>query len=181
VAAKVQGYRAAAERTRNEIALLKLTRQLIGEYVTHLLAVVRSQIEGEVGRVLGQITDGRYEHVLIDEEFTVYVNDMGADFPAARFSGGEQDDIAVALRIALSHYLAEIHHLTDSTFLIFDEIFGSQDEERRGHLIQALRSQESNFPQIFLISHVPEIQGEFSNTLLVEICPDATSRIKELA
>ena len=179
-AAQVREYREAAERIQNEIALLKLTRQLIGEYVTHLLSVVRSQIEGEVGRVLGQITDGRYEHVLIDEEFTVYVNDMGADFPASRFSGGEQDDIAVALRIALSHYLAGIHHLTDSTFLIFDEIFGSQDEERRGHLIQALRSQESRFPQIFLISHVPDIHGEFSNTLLVEICPDATSRVMEL-
>jgi len=31
--------------------------------------------------------------------------------PVNRFSGGEQDDIAVALRIALSRCLAELHQV----------------------------------------------------------------------
>jgi exonuclease SbcC len=164
-----------------EAALLRTTRRLIGEYITHLLHVVRNQIEGEVGRVLGQITDGRYEHVLIDDNFGVLVHDMGENYPVNRFSGGEQDDIAIAMRIALSRYLAEMHQIHDSTFLIFDEIFGSQDEERRNNLLQALRSQETHFPQIFLISHIPEIQGEFANTLLVEMVAEASSTIREMS
>jgi exonuclease SbcC len=166
---------------RHEIALLRQTRRLLGEYVSYLLMVVRDRIEGEVGRVLGEITDGRYENVLIDDDFTVLVNDMGENFPAYRFSGGEQDDIAIALRIALSRYLAEMHRVSDSTFLIFDEIFGSQDEERRTNLIKALRTQEVHFPQIFLISHITDIQGEFSNTLQVDMGADTGSRVQELS
>ncbi|NYT05605.1 MAG: SMC family ATPase [Methanomicrobiales archaeon] len=177
----IAGYAAISRKLEQESALLKMTRQKLGDYVTYLLYVVRDRIEAEAGRVLSEITDGRYENVLIDDSFNVLVHDMGDQFPANRFSGGEQDDIAIALRIALSHYLADMHQLHDSTFLIFDEIFGSQDEERRNHLLMALRSQESRFQQIFLISHISDIQGEFTNTLQVEMGPDDTSRILEVS
>ncbi|KQC04369.1 MAG: hypothetical protein APR53_03210 [Methanoculleus sp. SDB] len=179
--ARRAGYIVECARLENEIVLLKKTRQKLGEYIVYLLHVVRDRIEGEAGRVLGEITDGRYENVLIDDTFNVLVHDMGDQFPSDRFSGGEQDDIAIALRIALSHYLAEMNNVHDSSFLIFDEIFGSQDEERRNHLLQALRSQESRFQQIFLISHISDIQGEFSNTLQVEMGPDDTSRVQEVS
>jgi exonuclease SbcC len=165
---------------RDEIELLKLTRTLIGEYVVYLLQVVRSRLESEVSRIIGEITGGRYEQVLLDEDFNLLVRDVDDDYPIDRFSGGEQDDIAVALRIALSRYLAELHNVHESTFLIFDEIFGSQDEERRNNLLTALRTQESRFPQILLISHIADIQGEFANTLMVEMGGDGSSRIKEV-
>ena len=163
-----------------EIDLLKLTRSLIGEYVLYLLQVVRSRIEGEVSRIISEITGGRYEQVLLDEDFNLLIRDIDNDYPIDRFSGGEQDDIAVALRIALSRYLAELHQVHESTLLIFDEIFGSQDEERRTNLLAALRTQESRFPQIILISHIPDIQGEFSNTLMVEMGTDLSSRVQEV-
>jgi exonuclease SbcC len=163
-----------------EIELLKLTRSLIGEYVLYLLQVVRSRIEGEVSRIISDITGGRYEQVLLDEDFNLLIRDIDNDYPIDRFSGGEQDDIAVALRIALSRYLAELHQVQESTLLIFDEIFGSQDEERRTNLLSALRTQESRFPQIILISHIPDIQGEFSNTLMVEMGTDLSSRVQEV-
>ncbi|MDI6877440.1 MAG: SMC family ATPase [Methanomicrobiales archaeon] len=174
-------YAAECDAIREEMERLRLTRKCLGDFVTHLLSAVRGRIEGEAGRILAQITDGRYESVILDEKFNLLVHDMGDDYPVNRFSGGEQDDIAIALRIALSRYLAEVHQVHDSTFLIFDEIFGSQDEGRRSNLIQALRSQEANFPQILIISHVSEVQGEFSNTLLVEMGEDQTSRVQEIS
>ena len=61
------------------------------------------------------------------------------------------------------------------------EIFGSQDEERRSNLLTALRTQESRFPQILLISHIAEIQGEFANTLMVETGAGEGSRVREAA
>ncbi len=164
-----------------DIDLLKLTRSLIGEYVLYLMQVVRSRIEGEVSRIISEITGGRYEQVLLDEDFNLLIRDIDNDYPIDRFSGGEQDDIAVALRVALSRYLAELHQVHESTLLIFDEIFGSQDEERRTNLLAAFRTQESRFPQIILISHIPDIQGEFSNTLMVEMGTDFSSRVKEVA
>lgn len=183
LAAKIAENNRREERRavlEEELALLAMTRTVIAEFLNYLLNAVRSGIESELGRILGQITDGRYENVLIGEDFTVLVEDLGEHYPVNRFSGGEQDDIAIALRIALSRYLAEFHGVHDRTFLIFDEIFGSQDEERRNNLIQALRTQENQFPQIFLISHIPEIQGEFSNTLQVVMESGLSSRVREV-
>jgi DNA repair exonuclease SbcCD ATPase subunit len=172
--------RADLDRLREEAALLDLTRDQLNGFSDHLLGVVRDQVQGEAGRVLSEITDGRYDTVLIDDGFDLLVHDLGGDYPVSRFSGGEQDDVAIALRIALSRYIAGMHELHDSTFLIFDEIFGSQDEERRGNLFRALRTLEPHFPQIFLISHVAEVQGEFGNTLLVEAVSPTESTIRDM-
>jgi exonuclease SbcC len=166
-------------RLRDELELVRATRKVVAEYIIYLMQVVRSRIEGDVSRILGEITAGRYDRVLLDEDFNLLVRDIDNDYPVERFSGGEQDDIAVALRIALSRYLAALHRVPESTFLIFDEIFGSQDEERRNSLLLELRTQEAYFPQILLISHIPEMQGEFANTLLVELGSDQASRITE--
>jgi exonuclease SbcC len=68
----------------------------------------------------------------------------------------------------------------ESTVLIFDEIFGSQDEERRNNLLTALRTQESRFPQILLIFHIAEIRGGFANTLVIEMGADLASRVKDV-
>ena len=121
---------------------------------------------------------GETKRLSLHEDFNLLVRDIDNDYPIDRFSGGEQDDIAVALRIALSRYLAELHQVHESTFLIFDEIFGSQDEERRNNLLTALRTQESRFPQILLISHIAEMQGEFANTLVIEMGADNSSRVR---
>ncbi|MDD1673928.1 MAG: hypothetical protein LUP99_05920, partial [Methanomicrobiales archaeon] len=163
---------------KEDTNLLRLTRSVISDYVVYLMQVVRSRIESEVSNIISEITGGRYERILLDEDFNLLVRDIDNDYPIDRFSGGEQDDIAVALRIALSRYLAELHQMHDSTLLIFDEIFGSQDEERRTNLLTALRTQESRFPQIILISHISELQGEFTSTLIVEMGADLASRVR---
>ena len=62
--------------------------------------------------------------------------------------------------------------------MIFDEIFGSRDEERRNNLLTAFRTQESCFPRILLIPHIAEMQGGFANTLVIEMGADNASRIR---
>lgn len=167
-AARVNIVQEQLAALKDEIEILKLTRTAIADYVVYVMQVVRARLESEVSSIIGEITGGKYDRVLIDEDFNLLVRENDKEYAVDRFSGGEQDDIAVALRIALSRYLAELHNVHESTLLIFDEIFGSQDEERRANLLTALRSQESRFPQIILISHIAEIQGEFENTLLVQ-------------
>jgi len=186
--ARLGAISAEAERTKAELAdfekrlvLLRITRKTVNEFILYLAGVIRADIEDEMSHILSKITSGRYDRVVMDEDFNILVRDIDGDFPVQRYSGGEQDDIAVALRIALSRYLSGLHGIRENTFLVFDEIFGSQDEERRANLLQALRSQEANFPQIILISHIPEIQGEFAHTLLVEMADDMQSRIVEVS
>jgi exonuclease SbcC len=178
--ARMENDRKEHDRLIEEIRMLELTRDQLNGFTDHLLGVVRDQIQDETGRILSEITDGRYDTVILDDNFELLVHDLGGDFPVSRFSGGEQDDVAIALRIALSRYIAEMHELHDSTFLIFDEIFGSQDEERRGNIFRALRTLEPYFPQIFLISHVSEVQGEFGNTLVVEAVSESESCIRDM-
>jgi len=177
---QIAGLHRQADSFREEIDLLMKTRTLIAEYVIYLMQVVRSRIEGEVRRIIGEITSGLYEQVLLDEDFNLLVRDIDNDYSIDRFSGGEQDDIAVALGITLSRYLAELHNVHESTILIFDEIFGSQDEERRNNILTTLRTLESRFPQILLISHIGEMQGEFANTLTIEMGTDGASRVREV-
>ncbi|MGC9435171.1 MAG: AAA family ATPase [Methanomicrobiales archaeon] len=177
---KIVALQKESESLEDRISLEKTTRRVLSEFISYLLQVVQSQIEGDVSAVLAEITDGRYDQVIIGDDFTPLVADMGEHFPIQRYSGGEQDVIAVALRIALSRYLARLHGTHDATFLIFDEIFGSQDEQRRANLTRALRTQEMHFPQIFLISHVSDLQGEFAHTLMVERTSADESRIREV-
>jgi len=181
IAAEEEQARADLAALEKKLILLRITRKTVSEFILYLAGVIRADIEDEVSHILSVITSGRYDRVVMDEDFTILVRDIDGDFPVQRYSGGEQDDIAVALRIALSRYLAGLHGVRENTFLVFDEIFGSQDEERRANLLQALRSQEANFPQIILISHIPEIQGEFAHTLLVEMADDLQSRIVEVS
>ena len=93
---KITNLKKETETLKEEIDLLKLTRTVISDYVIYLMQVVRSRIEGEVSRIISEITGGRYEQVLLDEDFNLLVRDIDNDYAIDRFSGGEQDDIAVA-------------------------------------------------------------------------------------
>ncbi|MCQ1538155.1 SMC family ATPase [Methanocalculus taiwanensis] len=178
--AKAAAYEKEQSRLLSEKALLETTGTIMKQFAEHLIGSVRGRIEGEVGEILSLITDGRYEYVTIDDDFSIRVHEAGEDYPASRFSGGEQDDIAVALRIALSRHIAATHRIRDATVLIFDEIFGSQDEERRRNLVTALRKQEPYFPQILLISHIEGVQEECQTVIRVEEQPDLTSLAVEV-
>ena len=74
--------------------------------------------------------------------------------PLKRFSGGEQDLAALCLRLALSLTLAR-QRGAEQGFVILDEVFGSQDAERRRLVLQQLSelAENSDFQQIFVISH----------------------------
>lgn len=178
--AKAAAYEKEQAALLSEKALLETTGTIMKQFADHLIGSVRGRIEGEVGEILSLITDGRYEYVTIDDDFSIRVHEAGDDYPASRFSGGEQDDIAVALRIALSRHIAATHRIRDATVLIFDEIFGSQDEERRRNLVTALRKQEPYFPQILLISHIEGVQEECQTVIRVEEQPDLTSLAVEV-
>ncbi len=178
--AKAAAYEKEQATLLSEKALLETTGTIMKQFADHLIGSVRGRIEGEVGEILSLITDGRYEYVTIDDDFSIRVHEAGDDYPASRFSGGEQDDIAVALRIALSRHIAATHRIRDATVLIFDEIFGSQDEERRRNLVTALRKQEPYFPQILLISHIEGVQEECQTVIRVEEQPDLTSLAVEV-
>jgi len=50
-------------------------------------------------------------------------------------------------------------------FLAFDEVFGSQDEERQYKIMEAFHITTEQYRQIFLISHEGEIKEMFERSI----------------
>jgi exonuclease SbcC len=71
-------------------------------------------------------------------------------------SGGEEDVVALALRMALSELIQE-RQGRPMSLMILDEVFGSLDVERRQAVLERLHSIKGRFAQILVISHIEEI------------------------
>src|SRR4028119_2220818 len=103
-------------------------------------------------------TAGRYERMEFDENFRVRLLDRFEDsYAIDRFSGGEADVASLSARVALSKIIAARGGGTLG-FLVLDEVFGSLDADRRNNVLLALERLKRSFGQIFIISHVGEVQ-----------------------
>ena len=143
------------------------TRVLINRFMDHILVRIRGEIVRIAGEILEEVS-GKYSLLKIDDDFNILVEDGGEYYPISRYSGGEVDMIAVSVRVAISEYLMRFSKEGPGySFLILDEIFGSQDLEHREKMINMLRSLEERFPQIIAISHFSDVQGQFDNTINV--------------
>ncbi|MEA1920379.1 MAG: SbcC/MukB-like Walker B domain-containing protein, partial [Campylobacterota bacterium] len=94
-----------------------------------------------------------------------FIYDEGERYGIERFSGGEIDLANLVLRIAISKTLSELSGSGGVGFLAFDEVFGSQDEERRLEIMEAFHTIKEQYRQIFLISHESEIKGMFERVV----------------
>jgi len=114
------------------------------------------------------MTDGKYSLVELDDNYDLRVMDGGQFFGVERFSGGEKDLANLCLRLAISLALTDSAGLSRS-FVILDEVFGSQDSERKDLIIKALGNLKNRFPQILLITHIEDIRDQVEE--LVEVRP----------
>jgi len=163
---------------RRRVQVVETTRSLANRFMDAILVRIRSEIASEAGRILREVT-GKYGRISIDDDFNILVEDEGEFYPISRYSGGEIDMIAVSVRVAISERLMRFSKDGPGySFLILDEIFGSQDVEHRESMINMLRNLDDRFPQIFAISHIGEVQGQFDNSILVVEDEDGSSRIE---
>lgn len=155
------------EQVGRRLEVVDTTRSLINGFMDQVLVRVKKDIATTAGEILEEVS-GKYSLLKIDDDFNILVEDGSDWYPISRYSGGEIDMIAVSVRVAISEYLMRFGPEGESySFLIMDEVFGSQDLEHREKMIQMLRSLEERFPQIIAISHISDVQGQFDNTLQV--------------
>jgi exonuclease SbcC len=74
-----------------------------------------------------------------------------------RFSGGEEDLANLCLRIAISRMVGDRAGGDTSSMLVLDEVFGSQDAERRERILGALQHLQGVFQQVLLITHLEDV------------------------
>ncbi|MDD4093499.1 MAG: SbcC/MukB-like Walker B domain-containing protein, partial [Methanothrix sp.] len=162
------------------LEVVDVTRALVNSFMDQVLIRVKNDIARTAGEILEEVS-GKYSLLKIDDDFNIQVEDAGAYYPISRYSGGEIDMIAVSVRVAISEYLMRFGPDGESySFLILDEVFGSQDQEHREKMIQMLRSLEDRFPQIIAISHISDVQGQFDNTVLVVEDEIGNSRVEAI-
>ncbi len=83
------------------------------------------------------------------------------------FSGGEAFRINFSIRLALSEVLARRAGARLQT-LVIDEGFGSQDEEGRQRLVEAINLVRDDFEKILVITHLEELKEVFPTRIEVE-------------
>ena len=131
---------------------------LFTEFFRSLTARARPMLEAEASGLVRELTDNRYESMEFDENYRVRLLDRFDDsYAIERFSGGEADVASLSARVALSRLIAARGGNTLG-FLVLDEVFGSLDAGRRNNVLLAVERLKRSFGQIFIISHVGEVQ-----------------------
>ncbi len=131
---------------------------LFTEFFRSLTARARPMLEAEASSLVRELTDNRYESMEFDDNYRVRLLDRFDDsYAIERFSGGESDVASLSARVALSRLVAARGGNTLG-FLVLDEVFGSLDAGRRNNVLLALERLKRSFGQIFIISHVAEVQ-----------------------
>jgi DNA repair protein SbcC/Rad50 len=149
-----------------------------------LIETAIPEIEDEANRLLAQMTDGRM-HVDLRttrdrvvgegqiETLDVVIHDNLGSRPYEMYSGGEAFRVNFALRIALSRLLAQRAGTRLET-LVIDEGFGSQDQEGRDRLVEAIKSVEDEFAMILVITHLDDLKERFPVRIEVQKRPEGS-------
>jgi exonuclease SbcC len=146
-----------ADSERRELDLRAAVAAALSDYREHHSRQARPTLERDASNLLKQVTGGTYPLIRLTDSYLLQVADAGQLHPLRRFSGGEQDLASLCLRLALSRTLARQRGV-ETRFVILDEVFGSQDFDRRRLLIgQLAELARSEFQQIFVISHTDDI------------------------
>ncbi|MFL5834635.1 MAG: AAA family ATPase [Solirubrobacterales bacterium] len=147
---------------RRELELRYAVAGALEEYREEASRRARPMVEAEASRLLRQITEAAYPRVRLTEDYFLEIAEGRDFYVSKRFSGGEQDLAALCLRLALARTLAE-QRGTEQSFVILDEVFGSQDVGRRRMLMeQLIELSRGEFQQIFVISHTDDIVDQCS-------------------
>ena len=185
-AGRVAAAQAAVQRRESEMAKAAKHENdamdaanaatLLGDASERLATRIRPMLEQAMSQLLEQMSDGRFEAVKLDDDYQVTVSDDGLFRPMSELSGGESDLVALAMRLALAQVVAE-RSGTGPGFLILDECFASQDAARRASVLNALRGLRSQYRQIFLISHVENIEDAADVVVDVHVSEDRTETL----
>ncbi|MFO7618596.1 MAG: SMC family ATPase [Thermoplasmata archaeon] len=172
---RLEILKARYDEKREEAENLAALEEVMGEFRKHLISRIRPALASMSSEFMGVLTDGRYNEIVLNEDYEISIRDAGEYHDLERFSGGEKDLANLCLRLAISDIIATRHGTNSFDLIVLDEIFGSQDSNRKRTLLQALNGLSNRFKQIFLITHVDDIKELMGNVVQISENPDGTS------
>jgi exonuclease SbcC len=174
---EVQKLQKQLKEEKKAINYLGMLSDVMSDFRTHLISRIRPILSSYSSDFFSRLTDGKYIGVELDENYNLMIYDNDDFYGIERFSGGEEDLANLCLRLAISEVITD-RAAGVFNFIILDEIFGSQDSFRRQNIMKALNGLSSKFRQIFLITHVEDVQNEMEHIIYVNENVDETSSIK---
>jgi len=154
---RLSGEKSALERQveehRHLMRLRELADGLLLGAARHSSHRFNYNLRGLVGQTLPLFTEGRYEHLQIDENLSVqaFSSDKRGFMELAEISSGTQRQIMLALRLALSQELIN-RAVKSRQFLFLDEPFAFFDDERTRSSLAVLPRLSDDITQIWVIA-----------------------------
>ncbi len=162
---------------QEEKVYLEKLDNVFSDFRVSLINRIRPTLSGYAKELFSELTDGRYQDFELDEDYEIFIYDNGEKFSIQRFSGGEKDLANLCLRLAISLMISESSGV-EFSFIILDEIFGSQDQSRKESILSGLARLKNRFRQIFLITHIDDIKDSVENLVYVTENEDGTSELQ---
>lgn len=163
-----ESYKSRLEQVqskRSERIHLQAIAEALDKLRVELNDRIRPELESIASELLSTMTDGRYNVLEINDNYQAMIRDDGELKPV--ISGGEDDIVNLALRLAISQMIADRAGQSFS-LLVLDEVFGSLDDVRRDNVIALLQNLKHRFEQIILITHIESIHDAVDNCMWVE-------------
>jgi DNA repair protein SbcC/Rad50 len=148
--------REAIDQHALELERHRIAADLLVEFRSYQSQRAWPHLEQGASAILSAATDGRYADVGLSDDFRIMVLDRGERHDLSRFSGGEQDVTNLCLRLAIAEWVAR-ERGAENNFVVLDEVFGSQDSERRQLLLSQLRALGNRFQQMLVITHLDDV------------------------
>jgi exonuclease SbcC len=154
---KLQGMRDAFEQQaddhRHRMVLRELADELLLGASRHLSYRFNHNLRNQVSKTLPLFTEGRYEHLQIDEDLTVraFSKEKQDFMDLDEISSGTQRQIMLAVRLALAQELVN-RAVKGKQFIFLDEPFAFFDEARTRSALNVLPRLSDDLEQVWIVA-----------------------------
>ena len=163
-----------AEEAMRRLEEQQVLSSAMRDFRKNVMARVVPTLSEVSALLFAELTDNKYQGMMLDDNYDIFIYDKGEKHALSRFSGGETDLANLCLRLAISRVIADKAG-SAVNFLILDEIFGSQDQVRKRGIMNAFEQLSKQFKQIFLITHIEDVKDLMSNVITVTEKEDGSS------
>lgn len=186
--ARREELRAVRGRKAAQVARYRQLERAFGKDGVPALLIEQAlpQIENKANELLDRLSGGNmtvrfvtqaaYKDKRRDdlrETLDIQISDSAGIRDYEMFSGGEAFRVNFAIRLALSEVLAQRAGARLQT-LVIDEGFGSQDDQGRQRLLEAINLVRPDFAKILVITHIDELKDAFATRIEVEKTPSGS-------
>lgn len=159
-------------KLEKEITKMNYAMKIVDTTRETILKAIRPRTESFMQKILPILTSDRYHYVEIGDDYKlkVYTSLKKEPLEKTIFSGGTQDQLSLALRLAFAMATLPQDKGIQPKFIFLDEPLGSFDEDRAKGLLYLLTEGEvaEHFDQIFVVTHIPIDESIFDEIYYVE-------------